>query len=349
LALWFWMFAIVGGLLPLLLVALPWTRNVAGMVIASCLVLPMMWLKRMLLVIGPATYDTITRTFGSYHFTWVPIAITLAAAAAVPLMLMLLFRVVPLLSIDEIEEMHQTQTIDELDKMHDAKNDQSARPPAEPRTPVGRDDRLVGARGGKARSVAAATGALLLVVLVGMFGVGTADNAQAAAPPKVASTLKITGSEAGGSMELAATLTGPHGQLMEDASVAFAFSTTEFGAPARLVSLGSATTDKAGIARLTLGSDTDHMYRPTTNGPQEFVATYNAAGAKPLIATTTINVTIARSAYHPAPAKPLAGVGDVLVVVLFGIVAAIWLTLITQIWRVRRVCRVAREPVVGSS
>ena len=34
LALWFWLFAIAGGLLPLLLVALPWTRNLHGMVIA---------------------------------------------------------------------------------------------------------------------------------------------------------------------------------------------------------------------------------------------------------------------------------------------------------------------------
>ena len=90
------------------------------------------------------------------------------------------------------------------------------------------------------------------------------------------------------------------------------------------------------------------MWRPTANGPQEFVATYNSAGAKPLTATTTINVTIARSAYHPAPAKPLASVGNVLVVVLFGIVASIWLTLITQIWRVRRVCRVVREPTTSS-
>ena len=116
LALWFWMFAVVGGLLPLLLVALPWTRNVPGMVIAATLVVPMMWLKRILMVVGPATYDTVTGTFGSYHFTWVPVAITLAATAAIPLLLMLLFRVVPLLSIDEIEEIDAMQEIDEMEK-----------------------------------------------------------------------------------------------------------------------------------------------------------------------------------------------------------------------------------------
>lgn len=347
LALWFWMFAILGGLLPLMLVALPRTRSVGGMVAAAFLVVPMMWLKRILMVVGPTSYDTVTGAFGRYHFTWVPVAITLAATAAIPLLLMLLFRVVPLLSIDEIDEIEELEHINGLAKMHQPEKSQPARLPAQPTRPVGRDDKLAGAKS-NAHPVAGATGALLFVALLGMLGVGTADNADAASPAKDASAITITGSEVGGSMELAAVLAGPHGQRVADASVAFAFSTTEFGTPARLVPLGSATTDKAGIARLTLGSDADHMWRPTANGPQEFVATYNSAGAKPLTATTTINVTIARSAYHPAPAKPLASVGNVLVVVLFGIVASIWLTLITQIWRVRRVCRVVREPTTSS-
>ena len=51
-------------------------------------------------------------------------------------------------------------------------------------------------------------------------------------------------------------------------------------------------------------------------------------------------MTVAKSAYHPAPPKPLAGVGKDVVLFLFAVVAAIWLTLITQVARVRRVCRV---------
>ena len=140
-------------------------------------------------------------------------------------------------------------------------------------------------------------------------------------------------------MELAATLTGSDGHRLADGAVAFQFSTTQFGPTARLVPLGSATTDKDGIARLTLGGDADHLYRPTAVGPQEFVATYAAPGSGSITASTTLNVTVARSAYTPAPPQPLAAVGSVLVVVLFAIVAAIWLTLATQVWRVRRVCR----------
>jgi hypothetical protein len=48
-------------------------------------------------------------------------------------------------------------------------------------------------------------------------------------------------------------------------------------------------------------------------------------------------VTVAKSAYHPAPPKPLASVGKDLVIFLFTVVAAIWLTLITQVVGVRRV------------
>jgi len=132
--------------------------------------------------------------------------------------------------------------------------------------------------------------------------------------------------------------------------VAFLFSTTEFGTPARLVPLGSITTDKTGIARLTLGGDADHLYRPTANGPQEFVATYAPTPeANPVTSSTTVNVTVARSAYHPAPPKALASVGNVLIVALFAIVAAIWLTLIAQIWRVRRVCRRDRQPTTSTA
>jgi len=343
LAIWFWLFAIVGGLLPLLLVALPWTRNVGGMVTAALLVVPMMWLKRILMVVGPATYDTMTGVFGRYHFTWIPIAITLAATAAIPLLLMLLFRVVPLLSIDEIEEIEEMQERSDMEKnvSEPAQPGHSHTQPAEPEI---QKDRLVGATS-TAHRVAGATGVLLLVALMGMFGIGSADHSEAATPQSgrlqsltlqrvtpSAPTVTLTGIETAGKVQLTATVVSQQGQPQAKAKVAFLLSTTEFGTPARLIALGSATTDKTGVARL--------KYQPTVTGPQGFAAGYTAGAAKPVTSTATVNVTAARSRYHPAPAKPLASVGNVLVLVLFAIVAAIWLTLVAQIWRVRRVCRV---------
>lgn len=109
-ALWFWMFVMVAGVLPLLIVALPWTRNVWGIVTASALIVPAMWIKRMLMVVVPSSYDRVDGSFGTYHFTWVAVLVTLGGLAAIPLLLMLLFRVIPLLSIDEIEEAEKAAT-----------------------------------------------------------------------------------------------------------------------------------------------------------------------------------------------------------------------------------------------
>jgi hypothetical protein len=303
------------------------------MVTAAILVVPMMWLKRILMVVGPATYDTMTGAFGRYHFTWIPVAITLAATAAIPLLLMLLFRVVPLLSIDEIEEIEEMQELSDLEKRV------TRRPQTAPGEPAADEDRLVGASR-TAHRVAGATGVLLLVALMGVFGIGSAHPAQAATPHG-APAVTLSGVEAGGSVQLTATLTSPQGRPLPKAEVAFLLSTMEFGTPARLVRLGSATTGKTGVATL--------KYAPRVTGRQGFAATYTAAGGKPVTSTTTVAVTVARSAYHPAPAKPLAGVGNVLVLALFAIVAAIWLTLIAQIWRVRRVCHVVQRATVSSA
>jgi len=336
LAIWFWLFAIVGGALPLLLVALPWTRNVGGMVTAAILVVPMMWLKRILMVVGPATYDTMTGAFGRYHFTWVPVAITLAATAAIPLLLMLLFRVVPLLSIDEIEE------IEEMQELSDLQASATALPKATSESAV-HQDRVVGATS-TAHRVAGATGVLMLVALMGVLGVASADHSQAATPQSgalqsgapSAPNVTLTGVETSGSVQLSATIKSPAGVPVPKAAVTFLLSTTEFGTPARLVPLGSATTDNTGVATL--------KFAPRVTGNQGFTATYTGAGAKPVTSSTAVvAVTVAQSLYHPAPAKPLASVGDVLVLALFAIVAAIWLTLATQIWRVRRVCRSAGQ------
>ena len=239
--------------------------------------------------------------------------------------------------------------------------DLTAHPSTGTTGPAGHDDDLVGATGTSHR-VAGATGVLLIVALMGMLGIGTAHPASAAIPRTASATasvststgapsITIKGVEGGGKVQLTATLTGAHSQPQAHAPVAFSFSTTEFGTPARLFPLGSATTDASGVAKLILGGDADHKYRPTKIGPQEFVATFTptSADAKPISSSVTVNITVARSAYNPAPPKPLAGLGNGLVIALFAIVAAIWLTLITQIWRVRRVRLAVQEPATSTA
>lgn len=102
---WFWI-VIVGGLVvPLLIIALPRTRRPGWIAFAAALVLPTFWLNRVLMVIVPSSYDMISGSFGTYAWTWVNVSITAAAIAAIPLLTLLLFRVVPILSVTEIEQL----------------------------------------------------------------------------------------------------------------------------------------------------------------------------------------------------------------------------------------------------
>jgi hypothetical protein len=59
----------------------------------------------MLIVVPAATEPLIGNSWGSYHMTWVSGAITLGAAAAIPLLLLLFFRFVPVLAMDEMQEL----------------------------------------------------------------------------------------------------------------------------------------------------------------------------------------------------------------------------------------------------
>ncbi len=103
---WFWLFLVAGTILPVVLIALPWTRNIWGIVTAAILVVIAMWIKRVIMVIETSGYSTLTNAFGDlFNFTWVSITVTLGGVAAIPLLLMLLFRVVPLLSIAEVQEV----------------------------------------------------------------------------------------------------------------------------------------------------------------------------------------------------------------------------------------------------
>ncbi len=111
----FWFYFVAAGVVPLAIMAFRRTRTATGVVVASGLVLVAMWVKRLVIVIPPATEPLVraplasggvlTGNWGSYHFTWVPIAITVAATAAIPLLLLILFRFVPILPIGEMEEM----------------------------------------------------------------------------------------------------------------------------------------------------------------------------------------------------------------------------------------------------
>ena len=101
----FWLFMVGGLFIPLALTLFPVFRHERYLVLAGVLAVVGMWLKRMLITLPASTAPLIGDSWGSADLTWVAIAITLGATAAIPLGLMVLFRFVPILSLDEIAEM----------------------------------------------------------------------------------------------------------------------------------------------------------------------------------------------------------------------------------------------------
>ena len=111
----FWFYFVAAGVVPLVIMAVRRLRTGRGVVVASGLVVFAMWVKRLVIVIPPATEPLVRSplaatgvlagNWGTYHFTWVPIAITIAATAAIPLALLIVFRFVPILPIAEMEEL----------------------------------------------------------------------------------------------------------------------------------------------------------------------------------------------------------------------------------------------------
>jgi molybdopterin-containing oxidoreductase family membrane subunit len=106
----FWPFLIAGIIIPVLLVAIPKTRNVKGITIASALVVAAMWVKRFLIIVPPLRQLPFGATAAPYTGNWVEWVITLGAAAAIPFFLMIMFRLFPVLPIYEMQEIAEEQS-----------------------------------------------------------------------------------------------------------------------------------------------------------------------------------------------------------------------------------------------
>jgi Ni/Fe-hydrogenase subunit HybB-like protein len=106
-ALQFWAMAVVGLFVPAVLLSLPWTRNLKGIVIAAVLINVGMWLKRYVIVVPtlgspfmPAPGPAAVRL--TYTPTWVEWSITAAAFAGFCLLYLLFSKVFPIVSIWEV-------------------------------------------------------------------------------------------------------------------------------------------------------------------------------------------------------------------------------------------------------
>lgn len=105
-AMLFW-FSIFGGIvIPVALICWPKTRNVAGLTIASLLVIVTMWIKKSYLLVVPTLQVPLMPffTLGQYRPTLAEWAITVAGIAGFVLVVLLFFRFFPVIAIWEVTE-----------------------------------------------------------------------------------------------------------------------------------------------------------------------------------------------------------------------------------------------------
>ena len=105
----FWSFVLLGLVVPVALIAIPRTRTSGGISVASTLVIVSMFVKRYLITVPPQTQPLIGGGSGAYTPSVVELLVGIGAAAGIPLIVMLLFRVFPVLSVFEITEIEREQ------------------------------------------------------------------------------------------------------------------------------------------------------------------------------------------------------------------------------------------------
>jgi len=103
-ALPFWIFTFAGTVVPALLIALPWTRTVAGITVASILVNIGMWLKRFVIVVPTLSVPLMPYDYMNYSPTWVEWSIMAGAFAWFLLLYLTFARYLPIISVWEVSE-----------------------------------------------------------------------------------------------------------------------------------------------------------------------------------------------------------------------------------------------------
>lgn len=309
-AVWFWLFVITGIILPMALVAFRRTRNISGMVVASVSIAIAMWIKRMLMFVEGSGYDRLTMSFGDlFQFTWVSISITVAGVAAIPLLLMLLFRFVPIFSIYEMNELGSQRFEPSIG------------------VPVARSPRALFKKSPLRKSGAAG---LLLVLAIAGLSIGQADRSYAV-PTAENSLVVLTVTSTGPALSVAASVSAD-GQPLVDVPVDFYISTAMFAKGDNRILFAKGITDSTGTAHAE--------YLAAENGLVTLGAEYYFDLQDfPAVGYAETTISGAVTPYVPTPALKLAGVGQILVNALSAIAFLVLVIIIRQVVRVRRSLR----------
>jgi len=109
----FYWFYLLGGLvLPGLLILLPWTRNIWGVVAASILVVAAMWVERYFIVVSGFRVPLMPYEPSTYAPTWVELSVMAAGFALFALLITLFVKIFPIIAIWEVAEDEESAEIE---------------------------------------------------------------------------------------------------------------------------------------------------------------------------------------------------------------------------------------------
>ncbi len=103
----FWFYLLGGLVAPIVIVLLPATRNVRGMIVAAILVALAMWIERYVIVVSGLRVPLMPYEPASYTPTWVEWSLLAAGLALFALLITVFTKVFPIIAVWEVAEDHE--------------------------------------------------------------------------------------------------------------------------------------------------------------------------------------------------------------------------------------------------
>ncbi len=106
----FWWYYVIGGLIvPPLLILMPWTRNIWGIVFAAVLIDIAMWFERYFIVVAALRVPLMPYDARNYGPTWVEWSIITASFALFALLITVFIKIFPILAVWEVAEQMEEE------------------------------------------------------------------------------------------------------------------------------------------------------------------------------------------------------------------------------------------------
>ena len=108
----FWWYYVIGGLVvPPLLILIPWTRNIWGIVVAAFLVDVAMWFERYFIVVAALRVPLMPYDARNYGPTWVEWSVIAASFALFALLITIFIKIFPIIAVWEVAEQMEEEHV----------------------------------------------------------------------------------------------------------------------------------------------------------------------------------------------------------------------------------------------